>query len=268
MSTVNLFLHVPSASILSERRLPSDVPLDALRIRLEQISGIPPSCQSLSLHRSRTDESPISSDTLIIRLPEYGAQEAAAAAAAAASSEAEASLEKFGARDGMGLKVEDVRPYAVAARFHNESLEGVDKFEMDDETYKARQDSVLAFKQRNKLGRFDPSKAQTQTNADASRADLAALSSDLRVGARCQVQLGSRARRGSIRYVGKTQFASGIWIGLQYDEPVGKNDGSVQGERYFDCKALFGGFVRPEKVQVGDFPEEDIEAELQDEEEM
>ena len=54
------------------------------------------------------------------------------------------------------------------------------------------------------------------------------------------------------------------WIGIELDEPFGRNDGSVPGAgkgegdgrtRYFDCKEGFGLFVRPERVIVGDFPE-------------
>ena len=57
------------------------------------------------------------------------------------------------------------------------------------------------------------------------------------------------------RFVGQcAELPGGFWVGVQYDEPVGKNDGSVRGTRYFDCSAGYGGFVRPSSVTRGDFP--------------
>lgn len=41
---------------------------------------------------------------------------------------------------------------------------------------------------------------------------------------------------------------------------------SVNGHRYFKCKEKFGGFVRPDKIQVGDYPPEEIELDDLDEE--
>ena len=46
------------------------------------------------------------------------------------------------------------------------------------------------------------------------------------------------------------EFAEGVWLGLELKTPVGKNDGTVQGKRYFSCKPGHGLIVRPSKVSV------------------
>ena len=44
-------------------------------------------------------------------------------------------------------------------------------------------------------------------------------------------------------------------MGVEFDEPVGKNDGSVKGHRFFECSEGYGSFLRPESVEAGgDFP--------------
>jgi len=69
------------------------------------------------------------------------------------------------------------------------------------------------------------------------------------------------------RYVGTVEgLPAGWWIGVHFDEPVGKNDGSVRGKRYFECPASHGGLVRPDRVRVGDFPEIDAFAFSSDDE--
>ncbi|XP_049598441.1 CAP-Gly domain-containing linker protein 2 isoform X2 [Syngnathus scovelli] len=55
-------------------------------------------------------------------------------------------------------------------------------------------------------------------------------------------------KAGVIAYLGETQFAPGQWAGVILNEPLGKNDGSVGGVRYFECQALQGIFTRPSKL--------------------
>ncbi|XP_037536957.1 CAP-Gly domain-containing linker protein 1 isoform X3 [Nematolebias whitei] len=66
-------------------------------------------------------------------------------------------------------------------------------------------------------------------------------------------QVGERVwvngnKPGNIQFLGETQFAPGQWAGIVLDEPIGKNDGSVAGVRYFQCEALRGIFTRPSKL--------------------
>lgn len=36
-------------------------------------------------------------------------------------------------------------------------------------------------------------------------------------------------KRGYVRYIGLTKFAQGVWIGVELEEPHGKNDGALKG---------------------------------------
>ncbi|XP_027136956.1 kinesin-like protein KIF13B isoform X3 [Larimichthys crocea] len=65
------------------------------------------------------------------------------------------------------------------------------------------------------------------------------------------VTVGSN-KAGTVRYVGVTQFAEGVWVGVELDTPVGKNDGSVGGHRYFHCKPGYGVLVRPDRLTLRD----------------
>lgn len=68
----------------------------------------------------------------------------------------------------------------------------------------------------------------------------------LRVGSR--VEVIGKGHRGTVAYVGATLFATGKWVGVILDEAKGKNDGTVQGRKYFTCDEGHGIFVRQSQV--------------------
>lgn len=53
-----------------------------------------------------------------------------------------------------------------------------------------------------------------------------------------------------VRYIGAVEFSDGCWLGLELKSSAGKNDGSVQGQRYFTCKPNHGVMVKPSRVSV------------------
>lgn len=70
----------------------------------------------------------------------------------------------------------------------------------------------------------------------------------LKVGSR--VEVIGKGHRGTVAYVGATLFATGKWVGVILDESKGKNDGTVQGRRYFTCEDNHGIFVRQSQIQL------------------
>ncbi|KAL6431905.1 hypothetical protein ACFW04_007379 [Cataglyphis niger] len=128
-------------------------------------------------------------------------------------------------------------------------------------SYPIDDDTVKAFLEKNKLGKYNEEemkkKMEEKKREEEAEERLASL---CKVGDRCEVSVPNLPRRkATILYVGKTEFKEGWWIGVRYDEPLGKNDGSIGGKRYFECPPKYGGFVKPMHVNVGDFPEEDFD---------
>ncbi|XP_034532295.1 dynactin subunit 1-like isoform X5 [Notolabrus celidotus] len=66
------------------------------------------------------------------------------------------------------------------------------------------------------------------------------------------VEVIGKGQRGTVAYIGATLFASGKWVGVILNESTGKNNGTVQGKRYFTCEDNHGIFVRQSQLQVVD----------------
>ncbi|CAK9022140.1 Serine/threonine-protein phosphatase with EF-hands 1 (PPEF-1) (DRES10) (Protein phosphatase with EF calcium-binding domain) (PPEF) [Durusdinium trenchii] len=53
---------------------------------------------------------------------------------------------------------------------------------------------------------------------------------------------------GTVRFFGKTEFKEGDWVGIELDEPKGRNDGTVAEVTYFSCAPNHGMFIQPDFV--------------------
>ncbi|KAI8084426.1 CAP Gly-rich domain-containing protein [Gilbertella persicaria] len=229
MSILTLFVDTSDENVSTERRFDKGLTISQLKYKLEPITGIPYSTQKIDLYQGNHLLGTLDDETRM--------------------------LGSYPAEDYMRLHVVDTNPHRVKNQYTDVSL--VEKFELTDDQYEKRSDTVRAFKERNKLGRFSDEAAAKEEAIEKAYEKAA---SGIKVGDRCEV-LGddeSVRRLGTVRFVGETKFQPGLWVGIQYDEPLGKNDGSVQGEKYFSCPPKYGGFVRPTKVNVGDFPEEEL----------
>ncbi|AMD19377.1 HBR476Cp [Eremothecium sinecaudum] len=130
--------------------------------------------------------------------------------------------------------------------------EPVAGFTLSEEEYARRADSVLNWKKENQLGAFSP---DLRAKLETERERQARAASALKVGERCSVKTSEQPeRRGWLRFVGPLEALhdNEIWCGVEFDEPVGKNDGSFKGTVYFGpVKDNYGAFVKPSSVEIG-----------------
>jgi hypothetical protein len=76
-------------------------------------------------------------------------------------------------------------------------------------------------------------------------APISAPVKPLAVGDRVLTEFGDE---GHVRFIGETAFRPGVWVGVALLRPKGKNDGTVQGVRYFECPPDHGLFARAQKL--------------------
>jgi tubulin-folding cofactor B len=228
-------LQVISENTASERRITPSWSISQLKSKLETVTGIPPFAQKLSLK-------PPGSEKVALE----------------AHDEDNTPLSNFPIVRYAELHITDTRP--PGSQLNLNDTAGVEKYTLPEEEYEKKTDSVLAWKKEQKLGRFDPNApSHEQAKITALQDEISQRS--IQVGKRCRVG-GQDTRRGTVMYVGDVaEIPNGIgsWVGVQLDEPVGKNDGSISGTRYWGqaSELKYSVFVRPDRVEVGDFPKLD-----------
>lgn len=130
----------------------------------------------------------------------------------------EALLGSYPIDDGMRIHVVDNFVIRNELDFGN-----VEKLELSDEIYGQKSNTVRAYLMRNKLGKYNEEnqkKKEQQVQEDKEAAEK------LTVGSRCKVAIqGASSRLGTVMYTGFIEELGGYFVGVKYDEPLGKNDG-------------------------------------------
>jgi tubulin-folding cofactor B len=194
----------------------------------------------------------------------------------------------------MRIHVVDTNPYSISANRALEDVSQVTKFRLTDDEYNTRDKTLRQWKniQKEKDPTFTLQKHAVQHSRlqeakllhkrglplppgfvydDQSKQVVASRNFDVHgddqkhdlygpdsvdhcvVGKRCQIRVGER--RGTVAWTGELQnHETGYWVGIELDEPTGKNDGTINGVRYFTTNPNYGAFVRGTQVDVGDYP--------------
>ncbi|XP_023021628.1 tubulin-binding cofactor B [Leptinotarsa decemlineata] len=217
-------------SVYSEKRFPKDLTISDLKVKLELMTG--GSCNTMQVEAY--DEN----NKLICKLENNNAL-----------------LGSYPLEDGVRLHVID--QFQMRFNTAQSELDDVPKFVLPEEEYNKRTDTVRSFLQKNELGKYNEQNQEKKRQLEEAEKKMA---EDTKVGSRCKVTVQNAATRlGTVMYSGTVDGLSGYWIGVKYDEPLGKNDGSLKGKRYFECPEKYGAFVKPLNITCGDFPEENYD---------
>jgi len=249
--------------------------LDDLRHKIYQTTGTPHDAQQLQIYAG---------SDLLVEIPPID--------------DPSTKLGFYSLQHGMRVHCVDLNPNSISARGQLEDTRLVQKYQMSEEEYNKRKNTLREWsnqqkaqdpsfslakhgqehnalveaKRLHKLGQPLPTGFEINDKGAVIKSQTLEEDEDvgpdsvlhLKLQERCEVQPGGR--RGRVMYVGEVPELKqdGHWVGILFDEPVGKSNGSVNSKIYFEAPDKFGGFCRGKNVTTGDFPERDIFDELDD----
>lgn len=229
-NSVNVTIYTELNSFGVEKRFPKDIFISELKNKLELITGYESaSIQIKLLQRDKKFLCTLDDDTKMLGF--------------------------YPCEDGHLLEVHSDNVVTVVED------PNFKRYELTEEEYAQKRDTAKNFKKNMKLGEYaDGHSAMAEAKAKCQAEKIEGekkLTESMQINDRCQVRVvNAPTRLGQILYLGKLEGKPGYFVGVKYDEPLGKNDGSLGGKRYFECMPNYGGFLKPDFVTPGNFPEE------------
>eukprot|EP01083_Nonionella_stella_P092927 260266_1 len=229
---LKLIITHSTLNINAEKRYSPDMTVGELKQKLEMVVGTNPTNMILQ-HRNENNE------VLCTLQPDN------------------LKIGKFDLSNYSNIHVVDTEPnsgiMAQIGAMQNGQNVNVPKYEISEDAYKKRDNTFAKWKEKN-LKEFYQKKEDDEKK-QMQEWDQILKDKNIKMNDRCQMSESKSKHRGKIAFIGSTLFdQKGVWIGIELDEPYGQHNGTVKGKQYFKCNDKYGVFVRPNQVDVGDFP--------------
>lgn len=191
------FVHVNVSNsqndvISFEKKFPRDIKIADLKFKLEVITGASAGTMQLNL---------LNGDKLITQLNNDDAE-----------------LGSYPIENNMRLHVVD--------NFCNLLGDSnVEKFELTNKQYDDRRNTVRDYLKTNRFGKYNEEEMKAlEEQKKQELIEQEKKADSINIGDRCVTTSGPR-RVGTVRYKGTFHLKSGIFIGIEFDEPLGMNNG-------------------------------------------
>lgn len=180
-------------AVAFERRFAKSMTIDEFKQKMEIVTGGSAGTMELSLY---------SGDKLITKMEDNDAK-----------------LGSYPIEDGMRVHVID--------QFLMVDAENVEKFELTEDQYSSKQDTLRSFLKSNKLGKYDDAEMQRlEAKKQQAKEKEEQMAKQIQVGSRCKVVTSDQPTRlGTVMFNGRLEGKRNIMIGVKFDEPLGVNDG-------------------------------------------
>lgn len=162
--------------------------------------------------------------------------------------------QRFGSLDAAVTTLEAQATAAAEAAAAAERAAGLVSPQLPQSAPRSVSPSVVADGQQPMKPPTLPSGKPGDIGSMASAVNVTTMATSLavpviRIGA--DVRVTADGRQGTVMYIGPVMgLPKGRWVGVAFPEAVGKNDGSVNGTRYFLCPPGHGSFVRARNLTL------------------
>lgn len=102
----------------------------------------------------------------------------------------------------------------------------VEKFELSEKQYDQKRNTVRDYLKTNKLGKYNEAEMKAiEEQKKQDELEQQKRAESINIGDRCLVTAKGPRRIGTVRYKGTFHAKPGIFIGVEFDEPLGIHNG-------------------------------------------